>query len=204
MHCPECGFVNAEGSNYCQKCGAFLADVGHHHEEGEDRDTTVAWQIGETGDLKAVDPEQIAPESATLVIRSGGGRSGETFVIDGVQARIGRSPEAEVFLDDVTVSRNHALLVRRHALAAEDVGELLNVGSRDHGLALLAPPAKPVHQLGPEDVDLAVQDAAAVGDLLLLPREFLDQVLQLLILESPEIRESVHAPSLVDAAERRV
>ena len=24
-HCPECGFVNAEGANYCQRCGAFLA-----------------------------------------------------------------------------------------------------------------------------------------------------------------------------------
>ena len=28
MHCPECGFVNAEGANYCQKCGAYLADRG--------------------------------------------------------------------------------------------------------------------------------------------------------------------------------
>ena len=23
-HCPECGFLNAEGANYCQKCGAFI------------------------------------------------------------------------------------------------------------------------------------------------------------------------------------
>ena len=23
-HCPECGFVNPEGANYCQKCGAYL------------------------------------------------------------------------------------------------------------------------------------------------------------------------------------
>src|SRR5690349_17197163 len=91
-------------------------------------------------------------------------------------------------------------LVGRHALAAEDVRELLNVGARDHGLALLTPAAEPVHELGPEDVDLAVEDAAAVGDLLLLTRQFLDQVLQLLVLESPEIRESVHAPSLVDAS----
>jgi FHA domain len=121
MHCPECGFVNTEGANYCQKCGAFLADVTQ--QEGDD--TTVAWQIGETGDLKAVDPEHVAPESATLVIRSGGGRAGETFVIDGEQARIGRSPEAEVFLDDVTVSRNHALLVRRRdGIYIDDLGSL--------------------------------------------------------------------------------
>ena len=25
LHCPECGFVNADGANYCARCGAFLA-----------------------------------------------------------------------------------------------------------------------------------------------------------------------------------
>jgi hypothetical protein len=108
MHCPECGFVNTEGANYCQKCGAFLADAA----KGED-DTTIAYQVGETGELKPVDVDKLAEEGATLVIRAGGGRSGETFPIEGDQMRIGRSPDAEVFLDDVTVSRNHALLVRR-------------------------------------------------------------------------------------------
>ena len=28
IHCPECGFVNAEGANYCQKCGAYLVAAG--------------------------------------------------------------------------------------------------------------------------------------------------------------------------------
>ena len=38
---------------------------------------------------------------------------------------IGRSPDAEVFLDDVTVSRNHALLVqRRDGLYIDDLGSL--------------------------------------------------------------------------------
>jgi pSer/pThr/pTyr-binding forkhead associated (FHA) protein len=120
MHCPECGFVNTEGANYCQKCGAFLADV-----TGGTEDTTQAWQLNETGDLQAVDPEQVASEGAALVIRSGGGRAGETFLVEGDQMRIGRSPEAEVFLDDVTVSRNHALLVkRREGLYIDDLGSL--------------------------------------------------------------------------------
>src|SRR3954454_10742994 len=91
-------------------------------------------------------------------------------------------------------------LVRRYSLAAEDVCQLLHIGARDDGLALLASLAQPVHQLGAEYVDLAVEDPAPVGDFLLLPGQILDQVLQLLIRESPEIRESVHAPSLVDAS----
>jgi pSer/pThr/pTyr-binding forkhead associated (FHA) protein len=59
------------------------------------------------------------------VIRSGGGRAGESFAIEGERMTIGRSPDAGVFLDDVTVSRNHALLVkRRDGLYIDDLGSL--------------------------------------------------------------------------------
>jgi pSer/pThr/pTyr-binding forkhead associated (FHA) protein len=55
----------------------------------------------------------------------GGGRGGETFPIDVDRMTIGRNPDAEVFLDDVTVSRNHALLVsRRDGLYVDDLGSL--------------------------------------------------------------------------------
>jgi len=119
MHCPECGFVNSEGANYCQKCGAFLGDV-----QPDTDDTTAAWQLDDTGDIKPLDPDTVT-EEGTLVIRAGGGRAGETFQITGDQMRIGRSPDAEVFLDDVTVSRNHALLVRRRdGLYIDDLGSL--------------------------------------------------------------------------------
>jgi hypothetical protein len=122
MHCPECGFVNVDGANYCQKCGAFLADVTQPHEHD---DTTAAWQLGETGDIQALDPDDVDAADATLVIRAGGGRAGETFLVSGDQMTIGRSPDAEVFLDDVTVSRNHALLVRRRdGVYIDDLGSL--------------------------------------------------------------------------------
>jgi pSer/pThr/pTyr-binding forkhead associated (FHA) protein len=121
MHCPECGFANPEGANYCQKCGAFLAEAA----ESEGGDTTAAYQLDESGDLRPVDLEEVVAEGATLAIRSGGGRAGEVFEIKGDQLRIGRSPDAEVFLDDVTVSRNHALLVRRRdGFYVDDLGSL--------------------------------------------------------------------------------
>jgi pSer/pThr/pTyr-binding forkhead associated (FHA) protein len=123
VHCPECGFVNAEGANYCQKCGAFLADPATSGER--EGDTTEVFQVDETGELRPVDLEQVTSEGATLVIRSGGGRAGEAFAISREQMTIGRSPDAEIFLDDVTVSRNHALLVqKRDGLYIDDLGSL--------------------------------------------------------------------------------
>ncbi|HEV2724214.1 MAG TPA: FHA domain-containing protein [Thermoleophilaceae bacterium] len=119
MHCPQCGFANGEGANYCQKCGAYLAEGGR---SGED---TEAYQVDETGELRPVDLEEATEAGATLAIRSGGGRAGEVFGVAGDRMTIGRSPEAEVFLDDVTVSRNHALLVRRRdGLYIDDLGSL--------------------------------------------------------------------------------
>jgi pSer/pThr/pTyr-binding forkhead associated (FHA) protein len=120
MHCPECGFVNGEGANYCQKCGAFLAGVG----ESSDA-TTAQYQLDdESGELKPVDAEH-PTDGGVLVIRAGGGRAGETFELSGDRIAIGRSPDADVFLDDVTVSRNHALLVRRRdGLYLDDLGSL--------------------------------------------------------------------------------
>jgi pSer/pThr/pTyr-binding forkhead associated (FHA) protein len=38
---------------------------------------------------------------------------------------VGRRPDCDVFLDDVTVSRDHALIVRRHGeLHLDDLGSL--------------------------------------------------------------------------------
>jgi hypothetical protein len=123
MQCPECGFENAEGANYCQRCGAYLATSGEEIKSGE---TTEAYALDETtGELKPVDLERVTSQGATLVIRTGGGRGGETFPLDHDRMTIGRNPDAEVFLDDVTVSRNHAMLVRRpDGIYIDDLGSL--------------------------------------------------------------------------------
>ena len=121
LHCHECGFVNDEGANYCQKCGAYLG-----RPEGAEEPSTLTYKIADTGDFQPIDIEAlVAEEGAALVIRSGGGRSGESFAIDQDRMSIGRTPDAPVFLDDVTVSRNHALLVRRKdGLYIDDLGSL--------------------------------------------------------------------------------
>ena len=119
LHCSECGFVNPEGANYCQKCGALL------ELDASGEPTTATYRVGETGDFIPVDLAEVATHAAALVIRSGGGRAGESFAVEGERMTIGRRPDSEIFLDDITVSRDHALLVRRgSAWYLDDCGSL--------------------------------------------------------------------------------
>src|ERR1700749_743782 len=97
QHCPECGFANDDGASYCQRCGAFLA------QSEQPGVSTATYKLGETGELEGVELED--------VVR--GGRAGESFPLEGDRMTVGRRPESDVFLDDVTVSRDHAVIVRR-------------------------------------------------------------------------------------------
>jgi FHA domain len=110
VHCSECGFVNDEGANYCQRCGALLART-----EGPGGEpVTATYRIDEAGDLVPVEIGEVTAKGPALVIRTGGGRAGESFPVeDRERMTIGRRPDSDVFLDDVTVSRDHAFLVRR-------------------------------------------------------------------------------------------
>ena len=125
QHCPECGFTNAEGANYCQKCGAFIGGAAEHG-RAEGAGQTATYRVGETGDFIPVEIDDVTgPGGAALVIRSGGGRVGESFALEGDRLSIGRRPDSDVFLDDVTVSRDHALLVRRSGgWFLDDLGSL--------------------------------------------------------------------------------
>jgi len=59
------------------------------------------------------------------VVRSGGGRAGEHFIPQGDRTTIGRSPDNDIFLDDVTVSRKHAVVLQSGGeLRIEDLGSL--------------------------------------------------------------------------------
>jgi pSer/pThr/pTyr-binding forkhead associated (FHA) protein len=118
LHCPECGFVNPAGANYCQKCGAYLA------EEAAPGATTAQYDLGETTEGEAVNSAQTPAEGPSLVIRTGG-RAGDSFTLDGDRFTVGRDTASDVFLDDVTVSRNHAVIVRRaDGLHIDDLGSL--------------------------------------------------------------------------------
>jgi FHA domain/zinc-ribbon domain len=117
VYCQECGFQNPEAANYCSRCGALLT-------KGEPAaETTQTFSPEEVGEL--ADHDELGLEGPALVVRAGGGRAGESFRPAGARTRIGRSPDCEIFLDDVTVSRNHAVLVQENGkFHVEDQGSL--------------------------------------------------------------------------------
>jgi hypothetical protein len=119
VYCPECGFQNPEAANYCARCGALLrAEVG----AGE---TTMSLPFDDEDDRADDDALDDTIHGPALVVRSGGGRVGESFAPAGARTMIGRSPDCDIFLDDVTVSRRHAeLLDENGRFVIRDLGSL--------------------------------------------------------------------------------
>ena len=117
VYCSECGFQNPESANYCSRCGALL------QRGGGEAETTQTFSPEDVSEL--AEHDELGLEGPALVVRAGGGRAGETFRPAGERTRIGRSPDCEIFLDDVTVSRNHAVLVEQNGkFHVEDQGSL--------------------------------------------------------------------------------
>jgi|SRR5436305_4747520 pSer/pThr/pTyr-binding forkhead associated (FHA) protein len=115
-YCPECGHHNRESARFCGRCGASLLEP----DAGEPTQAFAAYVEEE-----AAEQPDAGDEGAVLVIRVGGGRAGEQFKIDAAKMAIGRAPSAAVFLDDITVSREHAILERRpDGLHLSDAGSL--------------------------------------------------------------------------------
>jgi hypothetical protein len=115
-YCPECGFQNPEAANYCARCGARLV-------RAEESETTMTFTPEEAEEDGLGLPEGI--DGPALIVRAGGGRAGETFPLEHERITIGRSPECEIFLDDVTVSRKHAVITKNgDDFRIEDEGSL--------------------------------------------------------------------------------
>ncbi|HEX7312229.1 MAG TPA: FHA domain-containing protein [Gaiellaceae bacterium] len=116
--CPECGFQNPEASKYCSNCGSLLV-----REEGDE--ATMAFTPEHAEEEGQAELEDFGIKGPALVVRSGGGRAGETFLLDKERTTIGRSPDCDIFLDDVTVSRRHAVVAHNgDHLEIEDLGSL--------------------------------------------------------------------------------
>jgi hypothetical protein len=106
VFCNQCGHGNPAGANFCSSCGAALAA---HREEP----TTVTFfpDAGEAYDEMSVDYDEVPAGIGVLVVKRGP-NVGSRFSLEKELVQAGRHPESDIFLDDVTVSRRHAEIVR--------------------------------------------------------------------------------------------
>ncbi|MFN8036190.1 MAG: FHA domain-containing protein [Acidimicrobiia bacterium] len=118
MICARCGHENPEGANFCSSCGAPLA---------ADETTLTIAAVDERVDADAelADVIDELPDGVGMIVVSKGPNAGSKYLLQGEVTTAGRHPESTIFLDDVTVSRRHALI--RHDGAVfrlQDVGSL--------------------------------------------------------------------------------
>lgn len=119
IKCQECGVENTPDSAYCRRCGTHLEGTGSPGE------TTERYAI-RGPEESAVTPADLLPTRGTVLqIRSPSDREGELLALVGELITIGRTPESDLFLDDVTVSRHHArIAVDPDGYTIEDEGSL--------------------------------------------------------------------------------
>ena len=119
MKCRRCGHENELGANYCSSCGTPLS--------GEEETTLTLAAIE---DRQALEDELGAaltdlPAGIGLLVVRRGPNAGSTFVLDRDTTTVGRHPDSDIFLDDVTVSRRHARVRRVDGrYEVDDVGSL--------------------------------------------------------------------------------
>ena len=106
MRCRRCGHENEAGANFCSSCGEALP---------RDEETTLS--ITELADRLELDEDlgealaELPPGMGMLVVRRGP-NAGSRYVLDANVTALGRHPDSDIFLDDITVSRRHAVIGR--------------------------------------------------------------------------------------------
>lgn len=105
MFCTHCGHPNDDGARFCAGCGRPL--------QGE---VTVNLSPIESDDDHRDEfpfpDDELEPGQALLLVKRGP-NAGSTFLLTTERITAGRSPDRDVMLDDVTVSRVHAVFERR-------------------------------------------------------------------------------------------
>ncbi|SRR5690606_35536971 len=123
MYCKHCGSENPADANFCGQCGRPLARPGDA--------TTGAFRLEEHEALDSDLPSEVRsavaelrPGTALLVVIRGP-NNGARFLLDRDVVTVGRHPDSDIFLDDITVSRRHAEFRRDEGrFWVHDVGSL--------------------------------------------------------------------------------
>lgn len=116
MRCPSCDHLNEANANYCSRCGSPMGTV--------EAEATATFSPIEVEKEEEAHLLELQPGEACLIVRRGPA-AGTKFTLDRDLVTVGRHPQSDIFLNDITVSRRHAEL-RRDAAAymVSDLGSL--------------------------------------------------------------------------------
>jgi hypothetical protein len=101
--CPNCDHIGVPGARFCSNCGTRLDASAVADATGAMPETALAG--APSGAIPAVDE---IPESGAVLVVSKGPDAGMKHLLHSDIVTVGRGNDSEIFLDDVTVSRNHA------------------------------------------------------------------------------------------------
>jgi pSer/pThr/pTyr-binding forkhead associated (FHA) protein len=120
VFCHQCGHRNPEGVNFCSSCGASMVT------SVPDTSVSVApVDAGEGGDAGTPFGQLELPRGVGLLVVRRGSDEGARFPLEQRETTVGRHPDSDVFLDDITVSRKHAVFVTEgQTTSVRDAGSL--------------------------------------------------------------------------------
>ena len=118
IYCANCGHRNQPDSNFCSSCGQVLA-----------RPTadppTITFALEGTSTAEEIEVERSVAGEFGVLVATRGPNAGSEFALEHVITTLGRHPESDIFLDDVTVSRRHAEIERTTSgIVLRDIGSL--------------------------------------------------------------------------------
>jgi hypothetical protein len=100
--CPNCDHVGAIGARFCSNCGTRLDASAVADATSALTEPAMDWPSGAQPAIADL------PESGAVLIVTRGADAGMRYLLHKDIVTVGRSNDSDVFLDDVTVSRNHA------------------------------------------------------------------------------------------------
>ncbi len=163
--CWSCGEAVTDGAN-CPKCGADQLSQTRSIDLTSIRATptpTPNYVPGQTDGTALTTAEDDAvtalpPDRALLIVKRGP-QAGSRFLLDSDQTTVGRSAASDIFLDDVSVSRKHAVFVRRAGVATGVNFVVTDVGSLNGTY---------VNRARIESVELVAGDEVQIGKFRLV------------------------------------
>ena len=142
-YCTKCGHDNPTGSNFCGQCGSALSvpaagatavgsaprtEQPDRPASGDTTRTIPAVTEDRDADPLSADEEAAVgalPTGSALLIVQRGANAGSRFLLNTDRSSVGRHPDSDIFLDDISVSRRHAEFLRtRQGVVVRDAGSL--------------------------------------------------------------------------------